>query len=57
MIRTAFRTALLLLTALTLSACEPEVGSDEWCQSMNDKDKGDWTFSETGDYAKHCVVR
>ena len=55
--RYALHAALLILAVLLLAACEPEVGSEEWCVMMNEKAKGDWTFSETGDYARHCVVR
>ena len=48
---------LLFVTTLivVLIGCSPEVGSDEWCQDMKEKPKGDWTASETADYAKHCV--
>ena len=48
---------LLFVTTLIvmLIGCSPEVGSDEWCQDMKEKPKGDWTASETADYAKHCV--
>ena len=38
-----------------LTACSPEVGSDEWCEDLQSKDKGDWTLDETKNYAKHCV--
>ena len=47
---------VLLLTSL-LSACEPEVGSDEWCQDMVDKPKGDWTTNEAKEFAKSCVFK
>ena len=46
-----FVTTLIVI----LIGCSPEVGSDEWCQDMKEKPKGDWTASETADYAKHCV--
>lgn len=42
---------------LMLSGCSPDVGSDEWCQDMKEKPKGDWTAHETADYAKHCLVK
>ena len=50
-------TRLLFVTTLIviLIGCSPDVGSDEWCQDMKEKPKGDWTASETADYAKHCV--
>ena len=45
-------TAALLL----LCACAPEVGSQRWCDAMDEKPKGDWTANEAMDYAKHCVL-
>jgi hypothetical protein len=46
---------LVLLFTLTLSACSPEVGSDNWCVDMKDKPKGEWTANETKDYAQQCL--
>ena len=46
---------LALLFTLTLSACSPEVGSDDWCGTMKEKPKGDWTANETKTYAQHCL--
>lgn len=40
----------------TVSACSPEVGSDAWCSSMQDKPKGEWSANEAGDFAKHCLL-
>jgi hypothetical protein len=52
---------LILSTAailsLGLTACSPEVGSDKWCQQMEDKPKGDWTANQGADYTKHCIFR
>ena len=48
-------TFVLLLT--TLAACAPEVGSEKWCEDMEEKPKGDWTANEAADYAKHCVFK
>jgi len=42
---------------MALSACAPEVGSDQWCKKMNDKEKADWTANEATDYAKHCILK
>jgi len=52
----------IVLTALAAAAfiasgCSPEVGSKEWCKAMKEKPKGDWTVSETQDYAKHCIFQ
>jgi len=55
--RNALRTILLILATLALAACEPEVGSEEWCEKMNEKPKGEWTIDETGDYTKHCMFK
>ena len=38
-----------------LGACSPEVGSEEWCEAMKEKPKGDWTANEAADFAKHCL--
>ncbi len=49
---------LLTMVALTfITACAPEVGSDAWCNNMKEKDKGDWSANEAGDFAKHCVFK
>lgn len=47
---------ILFGLAVSLGACAPEVGSDEWCAQMKEKPKGDWTANEAGDFAKHCVL-
>ncbi len=41
---------------LTLAACSPDVGSEDWCDDMKEKPKGDWTANEAADFAKHCVL-
>ncbi len=53
---TLLRPAILLIAALSLAACEPDVGSPEWCEDMKEKDQGKWTLDETGDYTKYCVL-
>lgn len=45
------------LATLFLTACAPEVGSDEWCKQMKEKDKGEWTATEAKDFAKHCILK
>ena len=50
------RLALLSLFTLGLAACDPEVGSKEWCAEMKEKPKGDWSANEAADYAKNCVL-
>jgi len=56
------KTRLLMLLSLSLllfglSGCSPEVGSEKWCQNMENKPKGDWTANEATDYAKHCLFK
>ncbi len=48
---------LVVTSVLTLTACAPEVGSPEWCKSIEEKPKGDLTMNEAKDYAKHCVFK
>jgi hypothetical protein len=43
----------IFLTQLT--ACSPEVGSDEWCKNLESKEKGEWTANELSDFTKHCL--
>ncbi|MBF0247230.1 MAG: DUF3012 domain-containing protein [Alphaproteobacteria bacterium] len=44
------------LFGLAVSACAPEVGSPEWCQTMKEKPKGDWSANEAADFTKHCIM-
>jgi len=46
-----------LAVAIISSSCAPKVGSPEWCERMEAKDKGDWTINEAKDYAKHCIFK
>ena len=46
----------LVVIGLFLTACSPEVGSEDWCADMKEKPKGDWTANEAADFAKHCVL-
>ncbi len=50
-----FTLALVIVAFGALSACSPEVGSDEWCASLKEKPKGDWSANEAADFAEHCV--
>lgn len=45
---------LVMFLASQLIACT-QVGSEEWCQDMKEKAKGDWTVNEASDFAKHCI--
>jgi hypothetical protein len=46
-----------LAVAVLLAACAPEVGSDAWCEDMDEKAAGDWSTNEAAEYAKSCVFR
>ena len=46
-----------LAVVFFLAACAPEVGSDAWCEDMDEKAKGDWSTNEATEYAKSCVFR
>jgi len=48
--------ALGAVLIMPLTACSPEVGSKEWCESLKKKSKGDWSANEVKDFAKHCVL-
>ncbi len=43
--------------AVSLTACAPEVGSDDWCAELNKDPKGDWTVDEVTNYAKFCLLK
>ena len=47
----------VLVLVMLLASCAPEVGSEAWCEAMEEKPKGDWTTNEAGDFAKHCVFQ
>ena len=51
------RSLLACLLLAAAAACAPEVGSERWCDMMDEKSKGDWTANEAADYARHCVLR
>lgn len=42
---------------VTIAGCSPEVGSNGWCDDMDEKAKGDWTANEATEYAKNCIFR
>ncbi len=46
----------IFAATIVLSACTAEVGSDDWCKGMGEKNKGDWTANEATDYGKHCLL-
>jgi hypothetical protein len=48
--------AMLLLVTIWLAGCEPEVGSERWCENMREKPRGDWTANEALEFARSCVL-
>jgi hypothetical protein len=52
------RYALLAIFAtILLGACSPEVGSDDWCKSLKEKNVSDWSSQEAKDFTKHCIFK
>ncbi len=49
------RFLMFFISLILLSACAPEIGSEKWCDQIDEKSKGDWTANEIADYAKHCI--
>lgn len=49
------RFTILFALSAFLSACAPEVGSEEWCADMKEKPKGEWSANEAADFTKHCL--
>ncbi|GMG88715.1 DUF3012 domain-containing protein [Biformimicrobium ophioploci] len=47
---------LILLPIVFLFGCEPERGSDAWCEKMEKSDKGNWTLNDARDFTKYCVL-
>lgn len=45
----------MLIFAVT--ACTPEVGSDQWCSKMKATPTGDWTANQAANFAKHCLLK
>ena len=43
--------------ATLLLACEPEVGSDRWCEKMVDTPKSDWSVNDATAFAQHCIFK
>lgn len=50
---------LVLVIAVVglVAACTPKVGSPEWCEAIQEKQKGELTMNEAKDFAKHCVFK
>ncbi len=47
---------VILASALVISACSVEPGSEKWCQQKGETPKSEWTMSDATTYAKNCVI-
>jgi hypothetical protein len=47
----------ILLLALSQVACAPKVGTEKWCEMMQDKPKADWSANDAKAFASHCVFK
>ena len=48
---------IILLLALLQVSCTPKVGTEEWCEMMQDKPKADWSANDAKAFASHCVFK
>jgi hypothetical protein len=49
--------ASVLSVSVLLLACAPEVGSEAWCEAMDETPTGDWTVNQAADFARHCLLK
>jgi len=56
LMRKLFVTLALLSVTVLISACSPEVGSEEWCADIKEKGVANVTASEAADFTKHCIL-
>jgi hypothetical protein len=52
-----FMSLSVLGTVGLLAGCEPEVGSDRWCEKMADTPKSDWSVNDAKAFAQHCIFK
>jgi hypothetical protein len=55
--RNVWRAVVLIGVVTWLAACEPEVGSERWCENMREKPRGDWTANELVEFGRSCVLQ
>ena len=53
--RTVWAILFTLFLALSLSACAPEVGTEAWCEDMEDKPKADWSTNDAKAFGQYCM--
>lgn len=46
---------MLGIGVVGIAACEPDVGTEAWCEQMADTPRGDWSANQVADYAQHCL--
>ncbi len=47
----------VIISIISLAGCAPEIGSEEWCEDMKEKPKGDWTANEAKYFTKYCLLK
>ncbi len=50
------RTAIIVTTALLLTACSADPGSEAWCTAKKEQPKSEWSADDAKTYARHCVL-
>lgn len=49
------KTILLISLCVLIGACD-RVGSEAWCDNLEEKPKGEWTGDEKKAHFKYCVL-
>lgn len=49
-------TLVIILFVLVLSACAPKVGTQQWCDALEEEPKQLWSDEDALAYAKYCLV-
>ncbi len=52
----SLNTVFVLVAFSLAAACSPDVGSEEWCDDMKEKDKAQWTAQEGLDFTTRCFL-
>jgi len=47
---------LIALASCCFVACAPEVGTEKWCNKMEDTPKGDWSANDAKAFAQYCLL-
>lgn len=51
-----FRIAWVVVVLFYATSCAPVVGSDEWCNNLMDKPRGEWTKEDVKGTANYCIA-